>query len=189
MSEREVDYGPLAWLIATWHGDKGLDISPEPDGREENPYYETIVFEAVGDVTNAECQRLAAVRYQQIVRRKSNDKVFHDQTGYWMWDAATGIVMQSLTIPRSVCVLAGGKFRGRDGSSDAITLQVMATLGDRDWGIIQSPFMWENARTIEFRHTLTIQKNTLSYSEDTRIEIYGRTFHHTDQNELIRCDA
>jgi hypothetical protein len=42
--------------------------------------YETIAFEAVGDVTNAESQRLAVVRYQQIVRRKSNDKVFHDQT-------------------------------------------------------------------------------------------------------------
>ena len=41
----EVDYGPLAGLIGTWKGDKGLDVSPEPDGKEENPFYETIVFE------------------------------------------------------------------------------------------------------------------------------------------------
>ena len=27
----EVDYGPLALLLGTWEGDKGLDISPEPD--------------------------------------------------------------------------------------------------------------------------------------------------------------
>jgi hypothetical protein len=83
-----VEYGPLAALVGTWGGDKGLDISPEPDGQEENPYYETIVFEAIGDLTNAEEQKIAMLRYLQIVRRKSNDEVFHDQTGYWMWDAA-----------------------------------------------------------------------------------------------------
>ncbi len=190
MSEQDkataVDYGPLVGLIGTWEGDKGLDISPEPDGREESPYYETIAFEAVGDVTNAESQRLAVVRYQQIVRRKSNDKVFHDQTGYWMWDANAGVVMQSLTIPRAVCVLAGGRFPEPGEPSGAITLDVAAKLGDPDWGIIQSPFMRDNARTIEFRQTLTIDGDKLSYSEDTVVEIYGKTFHHTDQNELAR---
>ena len=109
----EIDYGPLAGLIGTWEGNKGLDVSPEPDGWEESPYYETIAFETVGDVTNAESQRLVVARYQQIVRRKSTDKVFHDQTGYWMWDADAGAVMQSLTIPRAVCVLAGGVSMGQ----------------------------------------------------------------------------
>ena len=50
--------------------------------------YETITFEAAGDVTNAERQTLAVVRYHQVVRRKSNDEVFHDQVGYWTWDAS-----------------------------------------------------------------------------------------------------
>ena len=59
MSGSDIDYGPLAALIGTWQGDKGMDVSPEPDGIEENPYYETIVFEAAGDVTNAEAQTLA----------------------------------------------------------------------------------------------------------------------------------
>ena len=57
----EVDYGPLAGLIGNWRGDKGMDISPEPDGTEENPYYETLVFEAAGDVGNAGEQTLAVV--------------------------------------------------------------------------------------------------------------------------------
>jgi hypothetical protein len=184
----EIDYGPLVGLIGTWEGDKGLDISPEPDGREESPYYETIAFETVGDVTNAESQQLAVVRYQQIVRRKSNDKVFHDQTGYWMWDANAGVVMQSLTIPRAVCVLAGGRFQGRSEPSTAITLNVAAKLGDPDWGVIQSPFMRDNARTIEFRHTLTIEGDQLSYHETTVLEIYGTRFDHTDQNKLVRCE-
>ena len=39
-----VDYGPLSKLIGVWKGDKGMDIAPEPDGTEENPYYETITF-------------------------------------------------------------------------------------------------------------------------------------------------
>ena len=43
-----IDYGPLAALVGTWKGDKGVDVAPEPDGDERNPFYETIVFEAAG---------------------------------------------------------------------------------------------------------------------------------------------
>ena len=39
MSENnDIDYGPLAGLIGVWKGDKGLDVAPEPDGTENNPY-------------------------------------------------------------------------------------------------------------------------------------------------------
>jgi hypothetical protein len=82
MSSSDIDYGPLTALIGTWQGEKGLDVAPEPEGTEENPYYETIVFEAGGDVTNAEIQTLAIVRYRQVVHRKSNGEIFHDQIGY-----------------------------------------------------------------------------------------------------------
>lgn len=180
-----IDYGPLAVLIGTWEGDKGIDISPEPDGTEENPYYETLVFERVGDVTNAESQTLAVLRYHQVVSRKSNDEVFHDETGYWTWDAATGTVMHSLTIPRGVCLLAGGKAPSSQGSRTV--LEVCAALGDKDWGIVQSPFMQENARTVEFRHQISVEGDELVYAETTVLEIYGRTFDHTDNNTLKRC--
>ena len=124
------DWGPLAGLIGTWKGDKGLDVAPEPDGSEESPYYETIVFEAVGNVGNAEIQVLATVRYLQIVRRKSDDEVFHDPTGYWMWDAAAGTVMQSLTIRRAVCVLAGGEHSGSVDAGKSVCLKVAAKLDE-----------------------------------------------------------
>lgn len=65
----ELNYGPLTALTGTWKGDMGTDISPEPEGIENNPYCETIIFTA-----------------------KTND-----------------VVMHSLTIPRGVCLLAGGK--------------------------------------------------------------------------------
>lgn len=182
----EIDYGPLAVLIGVWAGNKGLDVAPEPDGEENNPYYETITFTAIGDVTNAESQVLAAVHYRQIVQRKSNDKVFHDETGYWMWDAKEGIVMHSLTIPRAVSVIAGGVCTDT-GNADGITvLEVSAGVDDENWKIIQSPFMQKNAKTKEFRHRIAVGSDILTYSETTTVEIYGKLFEHTDQNELLR---
>ena len=179
----EIDYGPLAVLIGVWEGDRGEDIAPEPEGEENNPYYETIVFEAIGDVTNAESQTLVALHYRQIVKRKSDDEVFHDETGYWMWDAERDTVMHSLAIPRAVTLLAGGGVREEDG---ALVFEVAAKLGDPDWGIIQSPFMRDNAKTTAFTHAITVAGDELSYMETTMLDIYGRSFEHTDKNSLTR---
>ncbi|GAB4137768.1 MAG: hypothetical protein Fur0037_03070 [Planctomycetota bacterium] len=96
-----IDYGPLEAFLGVWKGDKGLDVTPDPKGEEINPFHETITFTAIGDATNAEEQVLAAVHYRQIVKRKSNDEVFHDATGYWMWDGKAGTLMHSLAIPRA----------------------------------------------------------------------------------------
>ena len=179
-----VDFGPLAGLIGTWKGDKGLDVAPEREGPEENPYHETIVFEGVGEVENAESQVLVSVRYVEVVRRKSDGEVFHDQTGYWIWDAATGVVVHSFTIPRAVGVLAAGKCTQ---TGDDVRFDVAAKDGDADWGITQSPFMREQARTLEFRQELTLTGDRLSYQQTTMVDIYGKTFEHTDRNELTRA--
>ncbi len=180
-----VSYGPLAALVGTWKGAKGMDISPEPDGREENPFYETITFEAVGTVQNAEKQNLAALRYHQVVSRKSNNEVFHNETGYWMWDSEQDVVMQVLAIPRGVCLVAGGTFR-KDVQSNEVVFKVRAADGRADWGITQSPFMRDNARTVEFRHTISVTGDTLTYNETTVLDIYGKHFDHTDENTLTR---
>jgi len=180
MMADHIDYGPLQTLIGVWKGDKGLDVAPEPDGSEDNPYHETITFEAVGDVENAGSQRLVVIRYHQVVQRKSNGETFHDQIGYWMWDSENGTVMHSLMIPRAVTLLAGGK-----PSNDGV-LEVAAKAGNEDWGIVQSPFMRDNARTTEFTQKIEVSGNKLSYFQTTMIDIYGKIFEHTDQNELIR---
>lgn len=181
-----LDYGPLKDLIGVWKGDKGMDISPEPDGSEENPYYETITFSPIGDVTNAESQTLVALHYRQIVQRHSNDEVFHDETGYWMWDADTGILMHSLTIPRAVGVLAGGYHDGERQRDGSFVLEVSASLDDENWQIIQSPFMRDHACTTAFQHVLTVNKDKLDYQEKTAVEIYGKVFEHTDNNTLFK---
>ena len=185
-TDAAVDYGPLTELIGVWTGDKGTDVAPEPDGTETNPYFETITFLEAGDVTNAESQTLAALHYHQIVSRKSNNEVFHNETGYWMWDKATGVIMHSLLIPRAVGLLAGGTYAGETDDQDRCILEVAAAEDDPDWGIVQSPFMRDNARTVSFTHWLAVGNGTLSYRETTIVDIYGKRFEHTDENELTR---
>lgn len=179
-----IDYGPLASLVGTWRGEQGMDVAPDPEGREENPYFETITFAPIGDVTNANRQVLVGLRYHQSVSRKSTKKVFHDQTGYWMWDAAAGTVMQSVVIPRAVAVLAGGRWVAGTG---AVVLEVTASADSRDWGIAQSPFMRDHARTLAFQHKVTVDGDTLTYAETTVVDIYGKRFEHTDANTLTRA--
>jgi len=188
MSAELIDYGPLAALIGTWEGDKGMDVAPEPGGTENCPYYETIVFEAAGDVTNAQAQTLAIVSYHQVVTRKSNDQVFHDQVGYWTWDPATRTIAQSVNIPRVVAVLAGGTFADTAEGSPTV-LDVRAKKGDPDWGIIESPFMRDHASTLAFSHHVEVSGARMTYSETTVLNIYGRRFDHTDANELTRTSG
>ncbi len=179
-----IDYGPLACLVGTWSGAEGMDVAPEPASDEFNPYYETLSFEAAGDVTNAEEQTLSVVRYHQVVSRQANDKVFHDQVGYWLWDPASNVICQTLTIPRGVTLLAGGK---ATVAGETTTMEVEAKENDPNWGIIQSPFMQSKARTTGFTHKIEVTDNTLVYSETTVLDIYGKnSYQHTDGNTLQR---
>ena len=75
------------------------------------------------------------------------------------------------------------EFADADGS---VTLKVSAKLGDSAWGILQSPYMHDKARTVSFNHEITVKGNRLLYSQTTGLEIYGRSFDHTDANELAR---
>ena len=180
-NEEKADYGPLNLLIGTWKGDKGLDIAPQEEGQEENPYYEIIIFEKAGDVKNAGTQTLAIVRYHLTVREKSNNETSHDQVGYWLWDKEKKTIIHSLTIPRGVSVIAGGKFEGNE--NEAGTFNVAAKI-DGEWGIVQSPFMKNNAKTTEFIQELTVSNKELSYTQTMVLDIYGRKFEHKDSNIL-----
>lgn len=183
----DVDYGPLHGLIGTWRGDRGMDKAPEPDGEEVSPFYETILFEACGDVDNAETQVLAIVRYHQVVHRKSNDKVFHNESGYWCWDKDSGLVMQSFTIPRGVSIVAGGS--ASVDEQGRTVLEVKAEKGDPDWGIVEAPFMRDNASSTAFSHKIILDGDSMIYNEATLLDIYGREYNHTDANRLQRDSA
>ncbi len=185
MSEqKEINYGPLLGLVGEWKGDRGIDVAPEPDDTERNPYYETIVFEPAGDVDNAETQNLTFLRYHQKVYRKSNDEQFHDQVGYLSWDAATGAITNSYVIPRGVGVVAEGKVIAEEGKK--ITIKVDVAESDKALGIAQSAFMRDNAETKAFTQTYVLDGDEMSYEERTLLQIYGREFDHVDKSKLTR---
>jgi len=182
-NEEATNYGPLTMLIGSWKGDKGMDIAPQREGQEENPYYETIDFEKAGDVTNAGVQKLAIIRYHLSVREKSNDEVSHDQVGYWMWDQEKQTIIHSFTIPRGVGVIASGNFNAAKANDNDIAFNVSAKTGG-EWGVIQSPFMQENAKTTEFTQEFSFNREELTYSQTMVLDIYGKIFNHTDGNTL-----
>lgn len=179
-----IDYGPLYGLIGKWVGTRGVNVSPEVDGSSErHEYIDELEFKPAGHADNAEEQDLVALRYRHVVRKQSNGKIFHDQIGHWLYEAATGKVMHSLSIPRGVCLLAGGEVTS---APDAIRFVVSAALGEPDYGIVQSPFMLEKAKTTAFDMTMTLAGDTLRYKESTQLFIYGKNFDHTDESELQR---
>ena len=180
-----IDYGPLAVLIGTWYGDKGVDRAPEPDGDERNPYYETIVFEAAGDVTNAEEQTLAIVHYKQLVSRKSNDKVFHHQCGYWLWDKATNQILETFTIPRAVAVVAEGTLAAPTSLDDELVFEVATSENAECPGIAQANFMFTKAKSTGFSHSITVKGDQMRYKQTTVLDIYGKSnYDHVDLNTL-----
>ena len=185
----ELDYGPLRHLTGVWRGDKGQDKSPEPDGVEENAYTETMRFTPAGDVDNAETQELVAVHYHLDVHRIRDGKMIHNQTGYWIWDADSGLIMHDFVIPRAVAVVAGGEYRGETDALGNFVFEVAAGQGHPEWQIAQSPFMIKNALTTAFEQRFVSGAEHLAYRQTTLVDIYGRkSFEHTDENELRRVE-
>lgn len=178
-----IDYGPLAGLIGVWEGDQGTDVAPEPDADEQSAYYERLEFEAAGDVDNADSQELVMLRYNQVVMRKRNDEVFHNEAGFLSWDAERELVMVSFAIPRGLTLVAGGTAATRDG---VVSISVMAAADDKQWPISQAPFLKEQAITERFVRNYQLSGDTLSYDQLAAINIYGRSVAHTDTNVLKR---
>ena len=179
-----VDYGPLAQLLGQWIGNKGLDNAPDSNANpDKTGFTDELKFTIAGPAENAEEQEVVAIKYHHVVRKLENGLIFHDQIGHWIYEAETNMIMHSLTIPRGVCLLAGGKYEEKNGES---IFNVEAKQGSETFGVVQSPFMLEKAKTTAFRNELTVKENTLSYRETTSLEIYGKTFEHTDNSVLHR---
>lgn len=182
----EVDYGPLAQLLGRWVGNRGLDKAPDADANpDETDYRDELTFTVSGPAENAEEQNLVSVKYHHVVRKLKNDRIFHDQIGHWIYEKSTNTIMHSLTIPRGVCLLAGGTFKERDGAS---VFEVEANEDSKTYGIIQSPFMLEKARTKAFKMEMSVEGDELNYHQVTSLHIYGKDFEHVDKSKLIRIE-
>ncbi|MDR4484343.1 MAG: heme-binding beta-barrel domain-containing protein [Nitrospirales bacterium] len=53
---------------------------------------------------------LYGLRYSTVAWPLIQEQPFHEEVGYWLWDAATQQVMRCFMVPRGVLVNAGGDF-------------------------------------------------------------------------------
>jgi hypothetical protein len=175
--------GPLTAMAGVWTGDRGLDVKPKADGPRKQAYVERMEMQPIDPQTNGP-QLLYGLRYHTRAVKPGQEKTYHDQVGYWLWEPATGTVIHTLTIPRGQVAMASGR-----ATADAKEFELVATRGLHTYGICSAPFLDHAFRTIEFRIRVSIHDDgTWSYDEDTVLEIRGlaEPFHHTDRNRLRR---
>ncbi|HEV7385491.1 MAG TPA: heme-binding beta-barrel domain-containing protein [Phenylobacterium sp.] len=175
--------GPLRRLAGIWEGKKGIDLNPKADGPERRVYLERIEMQPIDPQANGP-QLLYGLRYHIHINTPEEDITFHDQVGYWLWDAATGLVMQTLSIPRGQVALAGGK-----ANSDGTGLVVSARRGDTEYGIASTAFLEYAFRTDSYELTVTFNADgSWSYVSDTMLTVRGQAepFRHRDRNTLVK---
>ena len=177
--------GPLRRMAGVWRGETGLDVKPKAEGPKSQAYVERMELQPIDPVTNGP-QLLYGLRYLTLITKPEQIKTYHEQVGYWLWEPATGTVMHTLSIPRGMTAMAGGKV---DASADEF--EIAARLGDPHWGIVSNPFLDHAFRTVEFRIRVSFQADgSWRYTESTMLRILGQEalFDHKDDNLLVRVD-
>ena len=175
--------GPLAAMAGIWESTKGVDLHPESYGPLSEPYRERYELQPTDPQTNGP-QLYYGLRYRTFIRRPNEEKAFHDQVGFWLWEPATGTVVHTLAIPRGQVAMAGGLVM-----PDAKSFQLRAELGSPQYGILSNPFLDRAYRTLSWTIDVTFHDDgTWSYTQDTVLKIAGqdKLFHHTDSNRLTR---
>lgn len=173
--------GPLAHLVGIWEGDKGVDIAPADDRtKKQNLYREQIEFVPMDDVHNHE-QHLVALRYKTTIWPKGSQDPFHEELGYWLWDAKRQEVLRCFLIPRGISIIAGGTVL-----PDATSYTLEATSGDCTHGILANKFLDEEFKTVRYVCKISCDGKTFSYEQTSTLKLKGSEefFEHTDRNTL-----
>jgi len=173
--------GPLRRLAGTWEGIKGVDLNPKADGPERREFTERMVFEPIDPQANGP-QLFYGLRYHTRILATDEDATFHDQVGYWLWEPATGLVMQTLAIPRAQVAMAAGH-----AAPDAASLVLTAKRGETEYGICSTAFLEHAFRTDSYRIEVTFNPDgSWSYVLDTVLMVHGKPFQHRDVNTLVK---
>jgi hypothetical protein len=178
--------GPLRRLAGVWESDQGVDINPKADGPERRAFRERITMDPIDAQANGP-QLLYGLRYHIHINTPEEAITFHDQVGYWLWEPATGLIMQTIAIPRGQVVLAGGAAKPGD---DRISVE--ARRGDTRFGICSTTFLEAAFRTDYYRIDITFHGDDCwSYVTRTDLAVKGATppFDHRDTNTLRRVAA
>ncbi len=175
--------GPLAALAGIWEGDQGIDVSRVHSQEKETRYRERVVFEALGPVRNGP-QELYGLRYAMTAWRLGEQDAFHEELGYWLWDAGNQQVLRCFMVPRGVLINAGG-----NAKADSTRFHLSAAVGSETYGILSNKYLDESYKTMNYELDVDISAHgQFSYKEDTQlwIPVNDAIFHHTDQNTLTK---
>lgn len=171
-------------MAGIWEGQKGDDVAPSDDrGTEQNKFRERMTFEPIGPVNNHE-QQLYGLRYATMAWRIGEEAPFHEEVGYWLWDAREKQVLRCFMVPRGVTVIAGGTVE-----PGATSFSLSADVGSETYGICSNKFLDREFKTVRYELTVTVHDaDSVSYEEDTQLRIKGQKeiFHHRDKNTLKR---
>ena len=175
--------GPLRRLAGVWEGRKGIDVNPKADGPERRAYIERIEMQPIDPQTNGP-QLLYGLRYHVHINTEEEDITFHDQVGYWLWEPASGLIMQTVAIPRGQVALAGGR-----ANADGAGLTVAARRGETEFGIASTAFLEYAFRTDSYELAVSFNADgSWSYVSDTMLNVRGQAepFRHRDRNTLTK---
>jgi hypothetical protein len=175
--------GPLRAMAGVWEGVKGLDTKPVVEGTENQLFVERIELQPIDPQTNGP-QTYYGLRYHTHIVKPGEVETYHDQIGYWLWEPATGTLVQTLAIPRAQTALAMGQ-----AAADAKTFELTAKRGETTNGICSNPFLEYAFRTESYTIKVTLHDDgRWSYYEDTVMMVRGRDepFHHIDRNTLTK---
>jgi len=173
--------GPLRRLAGTWLGEHGVDLNPKAEGPERRTFIEHIDLQPIDPQANGP-QLFYGLRYHIHINTREEDITFHDQVGYWLWEPATGLVLQTLAIPRGQVAIASGHAKPDDK-----TLVLTAERGQTEYGICSTAFLEHAFRTDAYRIEVTFHDDSSwSYVTDTTLIVRGRNepFAHRDRNKL-----
>lgn len=181
------ELGPLEPLLGNWEGNAGVDVSFHHDDNatEDTGYFEKASFRRVPIVENG-TQSMHGLNYQMTAWRHGEEAMdpFHDEVGYILWEEATGHVIRCFAVPRGIAILAAG-----EAQPDSKRLEFSAESGPAGYGLVQNPYLLENAKTISFEGVFTLNDDsTLTYTSDLTLDLaaFGGVMHHTDTNTLHR---
>lgn len=181
--ETLANLGPLRRLAGVWEGYRGVDLNPKADGPEQRDYYERIQMDPIDAQANGP-QLFYGLRYHVHINTREEAITFHDQVGYWLWEPATGLVLQTLTIPRGQVAIAAGH-----ATPDATKLVVEARRGQTEYGICSTTFLELAFRTDAYRLEVEFHPDgSWSYVSDTTLVVKGQDepFLHRDRNTLTK---
>lgn len=174
--------GPLRRLAGIWEGKSGVDLNPKAEGPERREFNERIEFQPIDPQANGP-QLFYGLRYHTRILATDEDATFHDQVGYWLWEPATGLVLQTLAIPRGQIAMAAGHAK-----PDDTNLVLTATRGQTEYGICSTSFLEKAFRTDSYRIEVTFHPDgSWSYVLDTVLIVHGQgPFQHRDVNTLVK---